>query len=125
MVQLRSLSRTRTNAFLLDTGILPACMLMQHMCAWSQQRSEGVSDPLELEVHVVVDHHVGAGMKAPSSGRAALLTGKLPIKRGEDSTELAMSGTDATDGWLQRETNGRDLGEMRVAQQLERNTRKM
>lgn len=33
-----------------------------------------------------------------------------PIKCREDSTELAMSGTDATDSWLQRETNGRDLG---------------
>lgn len=109
--------------YLMWVSCLHVCLC--NICVPAPDRGQkGVSDPLEVELHVVVDHHVSASIKLPSSEeQPVLLTGKPPIKCGEDSMELAMSGTDAIDGWLQRETNGRDLGEMRVAQLLERNTK--
>lgn len=34
---------------------------MRHVCAWCPWRSEGASQFLELEFHMVVSHHVGSG----------------------------------------------------------------
>lgn len=40
--------------------MLPVCIYVHHMCVWCPQMLEGVGS-LELELQVVVDHHVGAG----------------------------------------------------------------
>ena len=47
-------------------GVMPACMSLHYMCAG---RPEEASDPLGLEL--VVSHHMDAGLKPVSPGRAA------------------------------------------------------
>lgn len=46
-------------------------MCLYITCIWCTQKTEEGGDPLELEVWVVVGHHVGAGDWARSFGKAA------------------------------------------------------
>jgi hypothetical protein len=39
---------------------LPACMYVFHMYTWYLKQSEDISDPLDLDLCVVVNHHVGS-----------------------------------------------------------------
>ena len=48
-------------------GVLSVCMFMHHTCAWCQWRP---SDPLELELPIVVNHHVVLRNKPRTSGKA-------------------------------------------------------
>lgn len=49
------------------------CLLSIHVCIARVCSAGGghQTEPLELEFHLVVDHHVGAGAAPGSSGRAA------------------------------------------------------
>jgi hypothetical protein len=40
-------------------SVLPACMSVHH--AWCLQKTEEVSDALDLKLQMVMSHHVGAG----------------------------------------------------------------
>lgn len=39
--------------------VLSVCMSVYHMMAWYLQNEKRASEPLVLEVRVVVSHHVG------------------------------------------------------------------
>lgn len=51
--------------------IFPACIYVLHVHTWSVLRSEEGSDPLKVELQVVVSHYVGVRLK-PKSSRAIL-----------------------------------------------------
>ena len=42
-------------------GVQLACMFVDHICAVLTKARRGKSDPLELELQMVVSHHVSAG----------------------------------------------------------------
>lgn len=46
-------------------------MSVHYMCVWSQWRRERVSISLEPELQKAVSHHMDAGIKTGSPGRAA------------------------------------------------------
>ena len=45
-------------------NVLPACVFVQHMHAWCLRRLEECVDHLELELWMVVSHHVDDGSQA-------------------------------------------------------------
>lgn len=48
--------------YLMQMGVLPSCMDVHHIHAEPMEaRTKSVSDPLELELQMVVSNHVGAG----------------------------------------------------------------
>lgn len=42
-------------------NVLSACMYAYHVCAWSCGDQKGASDPLRLELEIIMSHHVGTG----------------------------------------------------------------
>ena len=58
--------------------VLPTCMSAHRMLNWCPQRQERVSEPLELELQMVVTSHVGAGNlnPGPLEEQTVLLTTK-------------------------------------------------
>jgi hypothetical protein len=51
--------------------VLPVCIFLYHKCAWCPQRPEGESDPLGLELEMVLSWELG--IEPGSSEKAAML----------------------------------------------------
>jgi hypothetical protein len=47
--------------FMLTLYVLHVCISMHYVCCCCLQRPEGASDPLELELQMVVSCHMGPG----------------------------------------------------------------
>lgn len=48
--------------FIYVTSVLPACVYVHPVCAWLPERSDEGLDSVELELRMVVSHHMGTGI---------------------------------------------------------------
>jgi hypothetical protein len=54
--------------YFIGISVVSTCVYMDHMCAHGGQKQ--ASDPLELELQVVVSCHVGAGNQPKDLGKS-------------------------------------------------------
>ena len=52
-------------------SILSMCRYVYHVCAWYLSKSEEDRHPLDMELQVIVSHHVSVGINPKISARAA------------------------------------------------------